>query len=216
MRAYPDRLTFFAAVAIGAVACGGATSSSESLEAGGGQDATAEASSGGSDGGASSSGDDGSGGDDGSYIIMGGSSSGGSSGAGMPDAMASSGGALTDGGRDQIQCGAMGPCDSATQVCCATRTGRTCVTVGSCTGDSIACSGSNSCPAGSGDVCCEGLAANGTVRTRCATACPAGSPQLCTTAADCKDGDACRRGPDGYAVCIVVRDGGRATDAAGD
>ena len=114
----------------------------------------------------------------------------------------SSGGRMTsDGGADQIVCGAAGPCDSKTQVCCAARTGRTCTPIGMCAGDALACSGSNSCTSG---VCCEELTAAGTIKSVCATACPAGSRQLCTTEADCRAGQRCVRGADGYAVCVAV------------
>jgi hypothetical protein len=123
-----------------------------------------------------------------------------------------------DGGADQIMCGAMGPCDSTMQVCCATpKTGRMCVTIGTCTGDSLACSGSNSCTAGSGDICCESLSGTGVIRTRCETACPAGSPQLCTTKDECKADEDCVARLDGYRVCVEVRrEAGAATDAASE
>jgi hypothetical protein len=106
----------------------------------------------------------------------------------------------TDGGANQIECGAA-PCDSTTQVCCASAvTGRMCVAIGSCTdGDSLACSGTNSCPGG--DVCCEDLSEGGrTIRTSCKLAC-GGSPQLCTTDVDCtKAGQYCHKYGT-YGVC---------------
>jgi hypothetical protein len=217
MRSWNDWMTMSIALALGAVACGGATSSATGASSEAGADGSSSGSSSSSGGGNSSGGTDGAstddGGDDGSLLIVGGSSSGSSTDSGTE---ASSGGMpLGDGGQNQIACGGT-PCDSTSQVCCATRNGRMCVTTGTCTtGDSLACSGSNSCTAGSGDVCCEVLAANGTIRTRCDTACPAGSRQLCTTKDDCKAGYDCRKGLDGYGACVEVREGG-AADAASE
>lgn len=212
-----DRVVASLVVVAGVAACGGSSS-------GGGvgpSDATASGDGmGGSSGGegGASGGDDS--GTDGSWIISGGSSSGASSsssGASSSGSASSSGGGLGDGGPNQTACGTGGPCDSMTQVCCATRAGRSCTTAAMCAGDVLRCSGTNSCPAGSHEICCEELAANGTITTRCAAACPTGSRQLCTTKADCKAGDECRRGADGYGFCVNLgaRDGG-ASDAAGD
>jgi len=136
------------------------------------------------------------------------SSGGASSGGSSSGATGDSGTVVvrSDGGADQIACGAGGVCDSTTQVCCATAAGRACKTIGTCAGDSLACSGSNSCT--KGDVCCEELTAAGAIKTACvATACPGGSRQLCTTDAECGDGRRCVRGNDGYAICLAaVRD----------
>jgi hypothetical protein len=216
MLAWNDVATVSVVLAVGAVACGGSTTSGVTSSEGGAEDGAAASSSGGAEADGSSSGDDS--GADGSWIVTGGSSSGGSS-SGSSGAMssASSSGAAPpgDGGPNQIACGANGPCDSTTQVCCAMRTGRSCVALNACAAESIACSGSNSCVAG--DVCCEELTATGTIRTRCAATCPTGSRQLCTTVADCKSGDACRHGLDGYSYCVArpTSDAG-ASDAAGD
>jgi hypothetical protein len=142
----------------------------------------------------------------------GGASSGASSGSSSSGATGDSGTVVvrSDGGADQIACGGGGVCDSTTQVCCATTGGRVCKTIGTCVGDSLACSGSNSCK--KGDVCCEELTATGTIRAACvATACPGGSRQLCTTDAECGDGRRCVRGNDGYAICLAA-----ARDAAAD
>ena len=107
----------------------------------------------------------------------------------------------TDGGANQIECGAT-PCDSTTQFCCASALGRTCTTIGgTCDGDPLACSGTNSCA--SGDVCCENRPDAGKIlETTCKpTACSAGEPQLCTTNTDCtKPGQHCQR-YDRYGVC---------------
>jgi hypothetical protein len=104
----------------------------------------------------------------------------------------------TDGGAMQIECGAT-PCDSATQVCCASALGRTCTTAAACDGDVLACSSTNSCASG---VCCEILPEAGrTIRTKCEAACPAGVPQLCTTNADCTKVDQYCHKYGNYAVC---------------
>lgn len=211
MSSWNERLTMSTVLVLGAVACGGATNGTTVTSSEAGADGTSGSSSGASSGGDANEpgGDDA--GDDASQLIMGGSSSGGTG-----DAMASSSGAArSDGGPDQIACGAAGSCDSTIDVCCATKTGRQCVAIGSCTGDSLACSGSNSCTAGSGDVCCEELTMTGLVRTRCATACPAGSPQLCTTKAECKPNEDCVHRLDGYGACVAIKDAGAgAADAA--
>ena len=166
----------------------GSGSGGSSSSSGSGTSSGDDASSGGSSGAASSSGASSSSGS--------GSSSGGIS-SGSSGADASSGGTKSDGGPDQIVCGQT-VCDSLTQVCCATRTGRFCTTAAACRGDTLACSGTNSCAHG---VCCEQLTGAGTIRTSCLARCPAGSPQLCTTAADCAATDVCRTGVDGYGVC---------------
>jgi hypothetical protein len=120
----------------------------------------------------------------------------------------------TDGGPDQIACGAT-PCNSATQVCCVTGGARTCTSAAGCRGEVLACSGSNSCPT-AGDVCCAVPATGrtGTITSKCETACPMGSQQLCTTNADCAGNDICRRLGTNYNVCEAPlmppppRDGG--------
>ena len=130
---------------------------------------------------------------------------------------------VTDGGTDQIACGTK-TCDSKTDVCCLAT--RTCVATGAagaatCRGSTLTCSGSNSCA--TGDVCCEEVAGRGTTTSKCMAKCPAGDPQLCTTNADCTDGDVCRVAGADYGVCgkpvtpppgrdggvgIIGRDGG--------
>jgi hypothetical protein len=148
------------------------------------------------------------GGDDGGEDD-GGSSSSGSSGAGSSSSGGASGameagvGVITpphgtDGGAMQIECGAS-PCDSTTQVCCASVLGRTCTTAAACDGDVLACSGTNSCASG---VCCELVADAGhTIRTKCETECPAGVPQLCTTNTDCTKVDQYCHKYGSYGVC---------------
>jgi hypothetical protein len=212
-----------------AVACGG-SSSNDSLasDAGGtvgdgspsGSADGSSSSSSGSSGGSSGSADD-SGlteVDDSGYIVIPGGDDGGeddgssssSSGGGAMDATigVTSPPHGTDGGANQIECGGTA-CDSLTQVCCASALGRMCTTAGSCNGDALACSGTNSCPT-TGDVCCEDLSEGGrTLRTTCRAACGL-SPQLCTTDADCtKAGQYCRKYGT-YGVCE------RATAAAHD
>jgi|HubBroStandDraft_2_1064218.scaffolds.fasta_scaffold21733_3 hypothetical protein len=210
-----------------AVACGGSASTNNLTPADGGGTGTdgsasssgaGSTSSSGSSGGTSSGTGDDSGlteVDDSGYILIpggddsgeddasssGGSSSGASSGAGMDATIGvTTPPRGTDGGANQIECGAT-PCDSTTQVCCASAiTGRSCVAIGACTdGDSLACSGTNSCP--TGDVCCEDLSEGGrTIRTSCRAACGL-SPQLCTTDTDCtKAGQYCHK-YGSYGVC---------------
>jgi hypothetical protein len=197
-------------------ACGGSSTSSISTDGGGDG---AQGSSSGAGGEAGASGGDDAAGDDGSTGILGGSSSGATSGGSTDSGTDGPAPVRGDGGPDQIACGTMGPCDSQTQVCCATRVGRSCVTKGTCTGESLACSGSNSCTT-AGDVCCEELTMTGLVRTACAATCPANARQLCTTKADCKAGDECRRGLDGYSACVAPANdggaGGGGKDAAAD
>ncbi len=122
----------------------------------------------------------------------------------------------TDGGTDQIACGAKS-CDSATQVCCVgggggAAAGQACTTAAACKGQALACSGSNSCA--SGDVCCaEPAARGGGVTSKCETKCPMGSQQLCTTNTDCTADEVCRRLSAEVSVCEraptpPTRDGG--------
>ncbi len=202
------------AVVASASGCGG---SSSSPPGGSGADASSQGdgaagstgSSSGEDASSSSGGEDASGSSSGGSS---GSSSGISSGASTSSSsgVASSGAGMSpgDGGPDQVACGAAAPCDSLTQVCCATAKGRSCTTAAMCTGDSLACSGTNSCATG---VCCEGLSAAGAIKTTCRAACPVGSRQLCSAMADCPDKEVCRRGADGYGICEAdaVADAGR-------
>jgi hypothetical protein len=206
-----------------AVACGGSSSTDNlSADAGGtvgdgspsGVVDGASSSSSGSSGGASSGGADDSGlteVDDSGYIAIPGGDDGGEDDGGSGASSSGSGGGMdatvgvtspphgTDGGAHQIECGAT-PCDSLTQVCCATALGRMCTAAGACNGDTLSCSGTNSC-ATAGDVCCEDLSEGGrTLRTTCRAACGL-SPQLCTTDADCtKAGQYCRKYGN-YGVC---------------
>jgi hypothetical protein len=207
-----------------AVACGGSSSTDNlSADAGGtvgdgspsGVVDGASSSSSGSSGGASSGGADDSGlteVDDSGYIAIPGGDDGGEDDGGSGASSSGSGGGGmdatvgvtspphgTDGGAHQIECGAT-PCDSLTQVCCATALGRMCTAAGACNGDTLSCSGTNSC-ATAGDVCCEDLSEGGrTLRTTCRAACGL-SPQLCTTDADCtKAGQYCRKYGN-YGVC---------------
>jgi hypothetical protein len=204
-----------------AVACGGSSSNSNLGSDGGGtaSDASVPPVMDGSMSGSGSSGGDDSGlseADDSGYIIIpggddggedeGGASGGGSSsssGAGSSGGMDGAVGVTTpphgtDGGAFQIECGAS-PCDSQTQVCCASALGRMCTAIGTCEGDALKCSGTNSCASG---VCCEFMAEGGrAIRTACEAACPAGVPQLCTTDTDCtKTGQVCRK-YGSYGVC---------------
>ena len=107
----------------------------------------------------------------------------------------------TDGGADQVACGGKS-CDSATQVCCVTRTGEECTSAAGCKGDTLACTGSNSCPT-AGDVCCEEAVAGpgNAVTSKCETKCPMGAIQLCTTNNDCPAEDICRRLGTTVSVC---------------
>ena len=117
----------------------------------------------------------------------------------------------TDGGAMQTACNGKA-CDSATQVCCVTRTGEACSTPAACMGDSLACSGSNSCA--TGDVCCEEAVRGGGVTSKCEKTCPMGSIQLCTTNDDCAADEICRKLGTTFSTCEraptppPVRDGG--------
>jgi len=209
-------------VVVVAVACGGSTSNSGVGNADGGGAITdgSLASSGSSSGSGSGSGggatSDDSGlseVDDSGYIVIPGGDDSGDDEAGSSSSGASSGssGATeagtigvttpphgTDGGAMQIECGAT-PCDSATQVCCASALGRMCTTAAACDGDVLACSGTNSCASG---VCCETIAEAGrTIHTKCEGACPAGVPQLCTTNTDCTKVDQYCHKYGTYGVC---------------
>jgi hypothetical protein len=119
----------------------------------------------------------------------------------------------TDGGPGQIACGAT-PCDSATQVCCVGGGGggRTCTSAAGCMGETLACTGTNSCPAG---ICCLQAAAGrgNAVTSKCEAMCPGGAQQLCTTNADCATDAVCRRLSATISVCErapmpPIRDGG--------
>jgi|HubBroStandDraft_6_1064221.scaffolds.fasta_scaffold20258_6 hypothetical protein len=193
--------------------CGGSSASPAGMDAGTDSAVQGDGASGAVDSPSAEDASGSSGGEDASGSSSGGSSSSGtSSGASSSSSggVASSGAGMSpgDGGPNQIACGMNAPCDSLTQVCCATTKGRSCTTAAMCTGDSLACSGTNSCVMG---VCCEGLTAAGAIKTTCRAACPAGSRQLCTTTADCADKEVCRHGADGYGICEadLVADAGR-------
>jgi hypothetical protein len=107
----------------------------------------------------------------------------------------------SDGGADQIECGAT-PCDSKSQVCCLAT--RSCIANNAVCrgGDTLSCSGTNSCAMG---VCCQEATGRTTYTSRCEIRCPAGATQLCTTDADCTGTDeACVRNGN-YGVCERLR-----------
>ncbi|MBI2390468.1 MAG: hypothetical protein HYV09_12840 [Deltaproteobacteria bacterium] len=96
-----------------------------------------------------------------------------------------------------IRCGTA-TCDSATQVCCATFSGSSCVAKGTCGGASLACSDPSSCAPG--QVCCaSGGPGGGGGSTRCQTTCS--GAVLCATDADCRSGQRCVAAAGGYRVC---------------
>src|SRR5580698_4163981 len=204
-----------------AIGCGGSTGSETVGD--GGSPVTTTSSSGGSGSGggtASTSGSSGSGGDDGSAGDDGSPGSPGDD-SGLPtvgpdggivqpgddgggtEPMADGGPGrqtpppVTDGGLDQTVCGTT-TCDSKTDVCCVST--HTCVAANATCrgGDTLTCSGSNSC---AGGVCCEEATGRTTYTSKCETKCPANAAQLCTTNADCTSPDICRVAGADYGVC---------------
>jgi len=108
----------------------------------------------------------------------------------------------TDGGPDQTECAGTTACDSKTQVCCIAT--RSCIAANAeCRGgDSLSCSGTNSCASG---VCCQEATGRTTYTSKCEPKCPAGAQQLCTTDTDCTGtNQICVRNGD-YGVCEAPR-----------
>jgi hypothetical protein len=112
-----------------------------------------------------------------------------------------------------ILCG-LAPCASS-EICCINATGRaSCTAAGSCMGSSLSCASKSACS--SGQTCCftyeqEGGAANPfatpSFAAQCQDSCPSTSYVLCTTSADCDNGDTCTAGP--YAkYCAAPFEGG--------
>jgi hypothetical protein len=164
-----------------AVACGGTTASPGN----------------GPDGGGSSSG---SGSGSGGTTSSSGGGSGSSSGTGS-----SSGSSGDDGGVIVNEAGVPTvpgntfPCGTnvcnAPDVCCegAGNTNPPCEAASACTGVAVACT-ATTCPSGS--VCCGTLKnggghLSGSTECQAATTCAEGTTQLCTTQADCPQGDTC-------------------------
>jgi hypothetical protein len=103
-----------------------------------------------------------------------------------------------------IKCGSA-TCNAATQDCCASLSGQTCVAKGTCSGGAtIACTDSSACKAG--EVCCAsgGLGGGG---AKCATTCTMGIV-LCATDAECKAPQKCLSGFGGYKTCRNPPPGG--------
>ncbi len=204
--------TFLGVSVVIAIGCGGSTGSEVSGDGGSGHDATGGSSSGGSSGGteddSSVAGDD-SGlplvGPDGGLIVPPDTDAGGTAGdAGRPGGGVTTPPRGTDGGANQVACGAT-PCDSTSQVCCVARAAmgmgmtRSCTSAAACQGETLACTGTNSCPSG---ICCEEAAAGNTVTSKCEAMCPRGALQLCTTNADCTaTNEICRRLGADISVC---------------
>jgi hypothetical protein len=156
-------------------------------------------SSGSGGGSGSSSGASGSVGDDGSSSS---SSSGSSLGTSSSGGISSADGATTpsDAARDQrITCGTLPACDSTVQVCCVTPSGESCIAANdTCTGDKIACSGTNSCSTG---ICCEVALGRTGVQATCLATCPTGAVQLCTTNSECSHTTDVCRAAGAYGAC---------------
>jgi hypothetical protein len=124
---------------------------------------------------------------------------------------------ITDGGISpgQTLCGQT-TCNAATQVCCVTGQGSSCTAVNACNGNPIVCSAASSC--GAGDVCCAMLGGRRDggmgITTSCKPSCGFGSVELCSSSADCMNGEQCQPlGMTGYQACVPMRpppfDGGR-------
>ncbi|MBI2395905.1 MAG: hypothetical protein HYV09_40450, partial [Deltaproteobacteria bacterium] len=91
-------------------------------------------------------------------------------------------------------------CNAATQQCCASFTGVTCVAKGSCSGGTtLSCSSAASCPI-PGQVCCfSGIFGGGTPTATCQLFC-AGF-RLCASSAECPSGQSCLPTIGGYRIC---------------
>ena len=102
-----------------------------------------------------------------------------------------------------LPCG-MTTCNSATQDCCATRGGGTCIAKGgACDGGVvITCSGPEDCPV-SGDICCaEFGGGGGTPSVSCTTMTACHGVLLCEKPSDCPDMEMCGMGLEGYKYCV--------------
>jgi hypothetical protein len=103
---------------------------------------------------------------------------------------------------DTIDCG-MTTCDAATEQCCGTMGGASCITTGDpCQGVTLNCSSSANCT--NGDVCCVS-GGPGSAEASCAPACedppgPVGPIQLCADSAECPPGIDCVE-ISGFTVC---------------
>lgn len=89
-------------------------------------------------------------------------------------------------------------CDSASEQCCASFGGVSCVAKGACTGGTtLDCSSSASC--GFGEVCCFGGLGGGTPTATCQLFCA--GIQLCATSAECGPMRTCQPTFGGYRIC---------------
>jgi hypothetical protein len=90
-------------------------------------------------------------------------------------------------------------CTAATEECCASFTGLSCVPKGKCGGGTtLGCSSSASCP--SPKVCCFTGFGGGTPTAQCQNFC-FGGVQLCASDDECRFGTRCRITFGGYGVC---------------
>lgn len=166
----------------------------------------------GSTGGASASGGDGSGAGSssgGNGSATGGSSDGGtgsgdggSTGTGGAGAGAT-GGSGSGGSPDTpIACGAE-VCDPATEICCASMQGTSCIGAADvCQGATLNCTSAANCPAN--EVCCaqfNGMSAEATCVATCGGMGPGGGIQLCADTSECPVDTTCEMGFGGFMVC---------------
>jgi hypothetical protein len=92
----------------------------------------------------------------------------------------------------------MQTCDVATEECCLTTIGASCVSTGACNGAALSCTDSANCT--SGEVCCAELR-GGPPKATCAATCGGGGVVLCNTSADCPNMESCDPTPLAVKVC---------------
>jgi len=117
-------------------------------------------------------------------------SDGGASAVGGGTVIVDGGGPSTGGAPpgNTINCG-MTMCDAATQQCCGTQGGASCIDTGSdCPGVVLNCSSAANCSGG--DVCCLTGSGPQDAEASCAPTCEGGGPggglQLCADSAECR------------------------------
>jgi len=139
----------------------------------------------------------------------GGSSDGGASaqgGASVFGGFSAQGGSSSQGGAppsDVIDCGEMA-CDAATQVCCGTQGGVSCIDIGDpCQGVTLSCTSAANCEGT--QICCL-TGGMGSASSECADECeggggPGGGLQLCATSAECPPDIECVDVFGGFTAC---------------
>ena len=139
----------------------------------------------------------------GGNVSTGGASAQGGSSSTANGGSSAQGGAGTGGGTGEvINCG-MISCDAATEQCCGTQQGTSCIATGDpCQGITLDCSSAANCD--NGQICCL-TGGMGMASAQCADMCGGGGPggglQLCAENAECPPGIDCVEVFGGFTAC---------------